>query len=1177
MKIITMFRVVISFVFCCVLLYPAIIEARLFTTGEVYHSIYTKESITFTSPTKVKISTGNRSVSGSFVFRYGTLSIKSAAGGKRKVKNYSITKSGIINDKGIPFYLKSVLSQMATEALMSQVESNQSDRVEALLINRANPNKKNNYNMRPLSIAAYKGFERVVKLLLDGGADINAQENNDATALILAAGAGHQEIVKLLITRGAEVNTQNSQGNTALILAAEKGYLQVAQQLIRAKANLNTKNSSGYTALYQSLDRAHKKIARLLIKKGADISQSSAELIVAAQKGYLAITKLLLDRGAYMHGKNAFEDTVLFSAIQRNNQEVAKILLQHGADINEKSSKGDSVLATAISYGNYDIAQLLLDMGVDVEGDAGENALKLAIGSNLDDLIVSLHAKGAKLSTSAMAQAQLTGAVARDDIDMVTTLINENKVDINAVDIFGATALRSAVGRGHLEMVKLLLNKGADINASYWGYTILMDANNAGIAKLLIAHGADINVEKGGDTALSEALRNGYVGVVKVLLAGKDPIETSHKLNESLMDNISAISSSTKIQTLIDAGADVNTKSHSGEPALMEAFKRSNYDVVEVLIANGADPNTMGKTGRTALMAAIAHGEDELAKLLLSLGANNSNIKGRFDRGAFLTAARNDAVDILQDLLDEGAPINTIDSDGNTVLMSTLWNSTGEAAELLIARGANLNIQNHSGRTTLMIALLTGKTAIAKLLLDKGVAIDVQDKSASTALMLAIDADNMDIVMLLLSLGADVNVANSNGDTPLLLATAYGQLEIVKLLLGRGAEIDSRNKSGSTPLLAALAGNSDSLSDWTSESYSAMSYDDMIREMFFNAIISNDLRKVRMLIRHKLVNINDGINSSDTGLIVAAAQGKKKIVKLLIAEGAKIDSADELGRTALDWAEASNRAEIAHILIANGAKHSYSPSAVKLWEARFGRTEIAKLLIDQGADTKIKNSDGGTALIIAAQLGDTDIMTRLIKSGVEINAASKHGAIAFLTSLYSGQLDAASLLLESGINVNQENSDGETPLLVAAQLGHADIAQQLLNYGAEINAQSTNVEKTLIFALKENKKKIVAMLRENGAKLSPEKSFSAQLYGAVNKGEQQAVKDILTLQKSAVDVNGKSCGLALIRAVEIGDTAIVKLLINSVTDIDTRRRASSIASDLNLLEIEKILIGAKRR
>jgi serine/threonine protein kinase len=267
------------------------------------------------------------------------------------------------------------------------------------------------------------------------------------------------------------------------------------------------------------------------------------------------------------------------------------------------------------------------------------------------------------------------------------------------------------------EIVKLLIEKGADVNAQdHSDETALMHTNELKIAKLLIEKGADVNIQDAnGRTALM------------------------HTINKEIA------------KLLIEKGADVNMQGNDGKTALMEA---RNKEIAELLISKGANVNIQDRSGQTALMET---NHLNIAELLIAKGADvdTQNIYGRT---ALMRANHLQDVELL---IEKGANVNTQDKNGETALMHA---NSLEIAELLIKKGADVNAQDKNGQTALMY---TNFLEIAELLIEKGADVHAQDENGETALFSAIERSSYEIVALLVANGADVNAKNKNNQSVL--------------------------------------------------------------------------------------------------------------------------------------------------------------------------------------------------------------------------------------------------------------------------------------------------------------------------------------------------------------------------------------------------------------------------
>jgi len=251
------------------------------------------------------------------------------------------------------------------------------------------------------------------------------------------------------------------------------------------------------------------------------------------------------------------------------------------------------------------------------------------------------------------AKNPLINAIINNDIETVKSFIKSKNININI--------LNYAIKENNIEIVLLLLENGADVNAkNNNGETCLYYAtkeNNIEIVQLLLENGADINAI------------NNY---------GKTP------LIYSIWSNNKDI-----VELLIQKGADVNAKNNYGDTPLYYAIKENNKDIVELLIQKGADVNAINNYGDTPLYYAI----------------------------------KKNKIEIVQFFLENGADVNAKNNYGDTPLIYAITNAIEEnkieIVTLLLENGADVNAKNNYGKTPLTIAEEKKNEDIIKLLKDK--------------------------------------------------------------------------------------------------------------------------------------------------------------------------------------------------------------------------------------------------------------------------------------------------------------------------------------------------------------------------------------------------------------------------------------------------------------------------
>lgn len=313
----------------------------------------------------------------------------------------------------------------------------------------------------------------LLRAWIDQGADFRMEIHEEAppkpidekvTALISAVRMGSAgDVEKLLRANPGIVNSTDRAGNTPLHHAAVFGSLDTIKLLIDNGGDVNAKNKRRSTPLHWAIPNEAK-------------------------------VRLLLDRGAEVNPQQIDGRTPLYNAASAASaDEIVKLLLARGADPNLATSNGQTPLMTAAGHGDV------------------EEAMRMLIAARAD-----VHAKNGAGATALMAAATSRSASA-------VKILLDRGADANAVTKKDESALQNAATAGVEESVRLLLEHGAKVNVSDdRGYSALMyaassEAMPAGIVKLLLAKGADVNAMGEGETARTLAAKRGDTEVARIL------------------------------------------------------------------------------------------------------------------------------------------------------------------------------------------------------------------------------------------------------------------------------------------------------------------------------------------------------------------------------------------------------------------------------------------------------------------------------------------------------------------------------------------------------------------------------------------------------------------------------------------------------------------------------------
>ncbi len=540
----------------------------------------------------------------------------------------------------------------------------------------------------------------------------------------------NKSVTALLVLTLQAVSAQAATDLSLVDAAKAQDWVEVQALLKSGQADVNAAQPDGATALAWSAYWDHAKTAKRLLRSGANANMANdygiTPLILACQNRSLRMVEALLDSGADPNSALWSGVTPLMAAAKSGNADIVRALIDAEADVNvSEPRRGQSALMWAISYGYPIAARVLIEAGADVA----------ARTTKLNEDFRPMQLEAYTKSVSGTAQG-------------------------------GYSPLMFAARQGDIDTARLLLDRGADVNAeSGADGSALVIASAAGhedLALLLLDAGASPgSVDAGGVTALHYALRDG----LKVL-HGYNIAEGAVVCNfggDPTRCKPLAVLSDDELVFFTDQKSDLYLKDEEIDPR--EPLPgRNMHRLADALLAKGADSN-----------AAMNYPPPHLRLARLSM----FNMTGATP--FFLAAAAQDigAMDMM--LLREDVETLTGTSINEDIFYTQMK-----------VKADDNEIQANA--TTFMVAIGLGRKS------------DFSPDEEARAIQAA---------ETLIARGADVNEATATGWTPMHAAAYIGAESLINFLVANGADINVMTGCGQTPMSLALGTNVAGLLDRT--------------------------------------------------------------------------------------------------------------------------------------------------------------------------------------------------------------------------------------------------------------------------------------------------------------------------------------------------------------------------
>jgi ankyrin repeat protein len=762
-----------------------------------------------------------------------------------------------------------------------------------------------------------------------------------------------------------------------------------------------------------------------------------------------------------------------------------------------------------------------------------------------------------------------------------------------------------AKSNSHLRLETLLKSKSQSTTMEIFMSDLLASAatlGNTDITRILINHGADLDATRGRlmrATPLSLAIKFGHFECVRLLLeAGSDPNLATEEKTPLQIACSTRKCPITIVELLLKSGAHINPPQDSGRlTALQLAVNECQINVVRLLLQWKADPNTFttSKIGTPLQIACRNSVNAEMSELLINAGADIDTCSGhKYDDGSDFDSDSDFDFDV------HGASDNSSLSSFQSAILIAADNENWETVQLLLEEGADVNpsmslfpIQAlrdefhfntfHSPvvLTPLQAAVRAENITMTRMLLSAGAHVDARPESkyGHTALQIAAMMGNQRLVQILLRKGADINAPAGvfNGSTALQAAAFHSDTELLTFLLKEKSNVNAPRSSeyGKSALEVAISkGNIDAVRILLDACASAN-----IKVVLKGCIGTiNDLEvrdEIFSLLMEAGARFESPAGSLHTAVFLHAAVYWEDIdmTRRLLKRGADPNTGycQTTNRTPLQQASSAGNEALIHLLISHGADINapayYNKGETALQSAALqGHLKIVKFLLDSGADARAPVAfPGGSAVGAAIRICNEELVQTFLDRDPEIissDPSEKLHALRAALRHWSCTASIVRLLLKNGAAVNTppKISSWKQCLQIAVEKGNFETVQCLLTAGADVNRRwrpekSAARVTALQAAVFSRNVDIVRMLIEWGADVNAPAHNNAGGQTALQIAVSQKYFEMVQLLvQNGADVNGAPSlqqGLtALQAAAAAGNMKLTQFLLNQKADVN---------------------------
>ena len=494
---------------------------------------------------------------------------------------------------------------------------------------------------------------------------------------------------------------------------------------------------------------------------------------------------------------------------------------------------------------------------------------------------------------------------------------------------------------------------------------------------------------------------------------------------------------------------------------IFNAIRHNDEDLIISLIEGGANLDLIDRNGNSTVIAALLAGWPQLAGILI----DNTNLyarpNSRGSRPLHIASARGYRSVVLA-LLERDVDIDHTDARGDSALTLAVRNKNTEIARLLLDRGSRYDLVNDKKKTAVDLAYADDNPATKALFASYGIkpravastkqATSLESFKETVArrgtryagwplLNIAIELGETSVANQILAQKPDLGASDPDGNAALHVAARRADSTMLRRLIAQGVSVNATNLRNETAL--HLATESACLK--CVQLLLRHRADPSIETKFEVTALELAVQKKQSKIALSLVQADSSYSGIHRVLLLAVQRKMERLSNALIKHDTGLASLDDQRRSVL-WHSADNglKKTTAYLLDTgrfnindrdiNG--HSALAQAVKK-----GHVDVARLLIDNGADLTVPTNEGNSALMLAVLAKHPATVEFLLQREVDLNSRNKLGDTALMLAAGSGQNEVVEMLINAGADMQLRNKEDLNAFQIATNAGHQAAAR----------------------------------------------------------------------------------------------------------------------------------------